>query len=335
MLPVLFATLIFGVSSGYPAMLGTNVSKDGGYSYQIAPNQHTPVELKEAWLRCHEDKVCQKVDAEFEFPNEKMVVWVNVEKEKDSRKLLELLRPLMDSRQIELHPVHIGIKGGFADIKTPPPSFWTNTELIEHFQDSYLPDAGISNEGRLYNATIRTHSMMYEQRIPMPTWGLRPETPTSSILFGQRLLMFAQDTLKNDRNMSRYAANLPALARVAFDSAETPALSLRALAVCREYAQELQKYEKKLKDNLSIALPSTLRNGHKTTPIEKTTITKETAIDFAAQLAREIQDLSNSVYQFMYPDNHTVALTDLRDPSLIQSLETVQRDTAEFLNFIH
>jgi hypothetical protein len=91
---------------------------------------------------------------------------------------------------------------------------------------------------------------------------------------------------------------------------------------------------KKLKGNLSIALPGTLRTGRKTTPIEKTAITNETAFAFAAQLASDAQDVSNSVYQFMYPDKHTVTLTDLRDPLLIQSLETVQRDTAEILNFI-
>ena len=178
-------------------------------------------------------------------------------------------------------------------------------------------------------------SIMYEPRISMLTWGPRTETPMPSTLFGQRLLMFAQDTLNYDRKMSRYAANLPALARVAFDPEETPALSLRALTVCREHAQRLQKYEKKLKNNLSMALPGTSRTGRKTTPIEQTTITKATAFDFAVLLAREIQDLSNSVYEFMYPDNQTVTLADLRDPSLIQSLETIQRDTAEFLSFIH
>ena len=128
MLLFLFATLIFGVTSGYPAMLGTNVSMDGGYSYPIAPNQHTPNKIKEAWLRCHEDKVCQEVDAEFAFPNEKMVVWVNVEKEKNYRKLLELLRPLMDSGQIELHPVHHEIQKGVAAYQN------SSTKLLDKFR---------------------------------------------------------------------------------------------------------------------------------------------------------------------------------------------------------
>jgi len=83
-----------------------------------------------------------------------------------------------------------------------------------------------------------------------------------------------------------------------------------------------------------MALPSTSRTGRKTTPIEQTTITEATAFDFAVLLARKIRDLSNSVYGFMYPDNHTVTLADLGDPSLIRSLETIQRDTAEFLRFI-
>jgi hypothetical protein len=334
MLLFLFATLIFGVPSAYPAMLGTNVSVDDGYSYPLAPNQHTPNKIKEAWLRCHEDKVCQEVDAEVAFPNEKMVVWANVEKEKNYRKLLELLRPLMNSGQIEIHPLHHEIQKWVSQIKTPPPSFWTNSELIEHFQDSVPWEMGVFIQGRPYNTTRLAPSIMYEPRIPMLTWGPRTETPISPLL-GQRLLMFAQDTLNHDRKMSQYAANLPALARVAFDPEETPALSLRALAVCREHTQRLQTYEKKLKDNLSLALPSTLRTGRKTTPIEQTTITRATAFDFAVLLARKIQDLSNSVYGFIYPDNQTVTLADLRDPPLIQSLETIQRDTAEFLRFIH
>jgi hypothetical protein len=335
MLLYLFATLIFGVTSGDPAMLGTNVSMDGGYPYPIAPNQHTPNEIREVWLRCHEDKVCQKADAEFAFPNEKMIVWVNVEKEKNYRKLLELLRPLMDSGQIELRPVHHEIQKGVAHINAPPPSFWTNSELIEHFYDPVPWDMRALNQGSPYNRTISAPSVMYEPRISILHWDPRTEATVSSNLFGQRLLMFAQDILNYNSEMLRYAANLPALARVAFDPEETPALSLRALTVCREDAQRLQKYEKKLRYNFSMALPDTSRTRRKTTPIEQTTLTRATAFDFAVFLSREIQDLSDSVYKFMYPEKQTVTLVELRDPSLIQSLERIQRDTAEFLSFIH
>jgi len=331
-----FATLIFGVTSGDPAMLGTNASMDGGYSYPIAPNQHTPQKTKEAWLRCLEEKVCQKADAEFAFPNEKMVVWVNVEKEKNYRKLLELWRPLMDSGQIEIRPVYHEIQKWVADIKTPPPSFWTNSNLIEHFTDSVPWNMGAFVQGRPYSTstTIPAPSIMAEQRISTLIWGFPLETKMSSNLLGQRLLMFAQDILNYNSNISRYAANLPALARVAFDPEETPALRLRALTVCREDAQRLQKYEKKLKDNFSRALPDTSRTKRNTAPIEQSTTTTATAVEFAVLLAREIQDLSDSVYEFMYPEKLTVTLADLRDPSLIQSMDTIQGKTAEFLNLI-
>ena len=333
MLLFLFATLIFGATSGYPPMLGTNVSVDDSYSYPNAPNQHTPHAFKEAWLRCHEGKVCQEVEAEFAFPDEKMVVWANVEKKKHYKKLLELLSPLMNSDQIEIRPLHQEIQKRGSHIKTPPPSFWTNSKLSGYFQD-YVPwEMGGIIQGLPYNTIRSSPSIMDEPRIPMRTWGPSTETRISPFL-GQRLLMFAQDTLDHSRKMSRYAANLPALARVAFDPEETPTLSLRALAVCREHAQRLQTYAKKLKDNLSLALPSTSRTGRKTTPIAQTTITEATAFDFAVLLARKIRDLSNSVYGFMYPDNQTVTLADLADPSLIRSLETIQRDTAEFLRFI-
>ena len=329
----LFAILIFGVASGYPAMRGKNVSRDSGYSYQIAPHQQTPVNLKEAWLKFHEDGLCQLVDAEFQFPDEKMVVWAKVEKEKNYRKLSAMLKPWVESRQVELHAVRPGIQKGEADIRTPPPSFWTNSELIERFHDSYLWNAGIMNQDSLYNTMRPAGSILYAQPIPLPIWGPLQETPTSTVLFGQRLLMFAQDTLQYDREMSRYAAELPPLARVAFDTAETPALGLRALAVYREHIRKLQKYEKKLKNNLSIALPGAVRTPRKAIPIEKTAMPQTTAFDLAVRLAGEIQDLSDGVYQFMYPENHTVSLADLRDPSLVQSLEMIQSDTAELLTF--
>ena len=333
MLLTLLATMIFGVASGFPATFGPNVSMDGGYP--IAPNPQTPDIVKEAWLRCNEDKKCQDVDAEFAFPNEKMIVWVNVEKGQNYKKLSELLKPLMDSGHVELRPVHHEIQKGVSAIKTPPPSFWTNSELIGHFQDSTPWDMGASNPGRPYVTTMLAPPAMYETPVPMLTWGPRTETATSSVVFGPQLLLFARDTLKYDTRMSRYASNLPALVRVAFNSEETPALSLRALTVCRDYAQRLQKYEKKLKNNLSMALPVASRTGRKTTPVEQTTITKATAFDFAVALFREIQDLSSKVYKFMYPDNQTVTLADLHDPSLIQSLEKIQGDTVEFMSFIH
>jgi hypothetical protein len=182
MLLFLFATLIFGATSGYPRMLGTNVSVDDRYSYPIAPNQHTPDAFKEAWLRCHEGKVCQEVEAEFAFPNEKMVVWANVEKKKHYRKLLELLSPLMNSDQIEIHHLYQEIQKWGSHIKTPPPSFWTNSKLIGYFQDSVPWEMGGRIQGLPYNTIRLAPSIMDEPRIPMRTGG--PAQKSRFLLFG-------------------------------------------------------------------------------------------------------------------------------------------------------
>ncbi len=50
-----------------------------------------------------------------------------------------------------------------------------------------------------------------------------------------------------------------------------------------------------------MALPDTSRTRRNTTPMEQPTITTATAVDFAVLLAREIQDLSDSVFKFIYP----------------------------------
>jgi hypothetical protein len=336
---LLFFALALGISSGRSAVLGTNVFKNGQYSYQDAPTGETPFKLKDVWLRFHEDDLCQKVDAAFVFSGKRMDLWVNVNKKKNYRKLLQLLEPLQNSYKIEMHNVQLATQKEADDIKTPPPSFLVNSELITYFRDSFLRDTGVFNQELLPNSTMPAPSITYEQRFQVFdddrfSTEQAPSEQAPSFMYEQRLLLFAKNTLAYNEKIKRYAADLPSLARVAFDPAEAPELRRRALVVCREHAQQLQKYEEKLINNLSITLPKASQKQHETNPLEKSVMTKTSASDIAVLLAGEAQGLSDRVYQFIYPQNHTVTVNDLRNSPLIQSLETIQKITAEFRDLI-
>jgi hypothetical protein len=330
---LLFA-LVLGSSSGHSAVSGSSASMSGRYSYQNAPNRETPLKLQEIWLRFHEDDLCQKVDAAFVFSGRQMDVWVNVNNKKNYRKLSKLLEPLQNSFKIEMHNVRLATQKEADDIRTPPPSFWVNSELIAYFRDSFLRDTGVFNQELLPYSTMPSPSITYEQRFRMFGENRLSAEPAPSIMYEQRLLLFAKNTLAYNEKIKRYAADLPSLARVAFDPAEVPELRRRALVVCRDHAQQLQKYEEKLMNNLSITLPKASQKQHETTPLEKSIMMKASASDIASLLAGEAQGLSDRVYRFIYPQNYTVTVIDLRNPPLIQSLETIQKITAEFRNLI-
>jgi len=315
-------------------MLGTNVSHGGQYLDQNAPNRDTPIELQKAWLRFHEEDLCQKIDAAFVFSKRKMEVWVNVKDEKDYKKFLTMLKPLQHSYQIDLHTVHSTIQENSSDITTPPPSFLENSELLRNLRHPFLPytHTSIYSQGLLFPYSNRLMpSTMYGMSSPPPTY----EQRILQNMYEQSLLTLARDTLEYNRRIRLYGAHLPSLSRTAFGLTTTPDLRRLALAVCREHAKKLQKYEDKLANNLSMTLPKASRKRHETTPNEESLTTGLSSFEIAVLLARETQSISNNVYRFIYPEDHTVTLADLRNPSLIQSLETVQRITAEFRNTIN
>jgi hypothetical protein len=332
---LLFLASSLGVSSGHSAAREPDILREEGISYQNSPNRDTPLEFKEAWLRFHEDGLCQELDAEFVFSMNKMEVWVNSHNGKDYERLSSMLEPLQSSYEIELHIMHPPAQEELPDVKTPPPSFWGNSELTAYLRDSFLPHADVFSGVLLPDTKITARPIIHQQ-LPIPSvdamsFGSEP----SSIMYEQRLLMFARNTLEYNAKMKRYAADLPALARFAFDPAEEPDLRRRALAVCREHVEKLQNYEKKLNDNLSKALPESNQKHSKTTPEGQQMKTEVSPLDIALLLAREARNLSSSVYQFIYPQEYTVTVADLRNPPVIRSLATIQEITASFRSVIH
>jgi hypothetical protein len=334
---LLFFASVFGISSGHSAGFKTVDLEDNQYSPQSIPNHDTPPALQEAWLQFHQHNLCQKVDAVFEFPERKMEVWVNSQEEKDRGILLRLLKPLQKSYQIGFHTTQSAIQIGSADIKTPPPSFWENSELTSRLRDSFLSGTGIFDQNPQLYPTGPAYSsdMMDDQSLPMSAPDIFPASRSSStILYQRRLLMFARNTLEYGWKIKRYVTDLPSLAYVAYDPAEAPELRHQALAVCRQHAQELQKYEEKLNKNLLMALPTISGKQPEESPLEKSMVAKASPFDIAVLLTKEAQGLSTAVLQFMYPQNKTVTLADLQNPPIIQSLATIQRITAEFRNSV-
>jgi len=307
---VLFSILTLGMPS---KLLGGFTKEKGGVGSvdlsENAPSRDTPTKLREVWLRFHEDNLCQQVDAAFVFHKSKMDVQVNVEGDQSYKKLFEMLEPLRNSYQIELHAVRTPLDKEPSNINYPPPSFWVNSKLLQYLRDSFIQDTGVFDKKWL------------------------PVAAPPLMLKG-RLLMFAEDTLDYSRKMERYAAHLPALVRTAFDPTATPDLRNRALAICRTHARKLEKYAKKLNGNLSMALPKASQKARQNSRPEEPIIAEMSPIDSAVQLANEAQGIALHVHGFIYSQHLTVGLADLRNPSVLQSLKKVQKKAAEFRNAI-
>jgi len=308
----LLSFLLLGVSFVPLGMPSSNVASVNAYSVANTPDRETPPKLREVWLRFHKDNLCEKVDAGFVFHRGKMEVLVNIGNGKSNGKFFDILEPLHSSSQIKLHTVRLQTEQELIDIRNTPPSFWLNSRLTEYLRDSFLRDTSITNFGLQSDST---------------GW-------TSSIMFGQRMLMFARDTLDYNRKIRLYAAHLPLLALAAFDPQIAPALRNQALDVCRAHVKKLEKYTKKLNGNLARALPKTTNKSSKTTQSEDPSKTDQSSIDIALRLTDEADDLSRLVYRFIYPQSHTVELADLLNPTLLQSLQTLRQTTAEFQNSI-
>lgn len=328
----LFFGVVLGISYGYSVVLGTNDLGANQSIHRNTPNHDTPLELQAAWLQFHQQNLCQKVDAIFIFTKGKMEVWVNSKNDKNYGELLTLLKPLQNTYRIDLHKTLPATHKESADIRTPPPSFWWNSKLTGYLHDSFLRNTGVFHQSLQFHPAVETSaSTMDEQRFPRFAPDPFSSSPTQPrIMYEQRLLMFARDTLKYSSKIKRYAADLPLIAHVAFDPTVTPELRRQALAVCREHAKKLQKYENKLNKNLLIALPAISGKQPAANPLKKSQIRKASPFDISLLLVKEAQGLSNTVYRFMYPQNYTVTLTDLRNPPIIQSLATIQQITAEF-----
>lgn len=332
---ILLAVPVAGLLSSYAAMPGTPAQTENQRSFNNVPDPDTPMELQKIWLRFHEDNLCKKVDAVFLFHGNKMQVWATFEDEKYFAKLLKLLKPLQKSYQITLYKTYPNAYQKIKDIRTAPPSLWENSKLSKYFHNSFSPSS-VTVYQRLPSYSLNSGSADYfRQNSSMSGMEISPANSTSSWAYRQRLAMFAQDTLEYAGKIKQYSENLLPLVQVTFDPAANRELRRRSLAICKTHARELQKYAKKLHDNLSIALPMASGKDAQRESDDRGTVANETPPELAALLVGETKDLSNGVYRFIFPTNHSVTLVDLANPPLMRKLEKMRENITRFRNIVN
>lgn len=276
------------------------------YSIANAPNPETPANLSDIWLRFHEEHICQDAEAVFVFRGNRMDLYLDRHNSRELKKLRKLLESLEGKDLVTLYLVHSPSETAEYSEILPPTSFWMNSTLRSQFSDPGTMD--FFRFGTFHSATD----------IP------------PSVLFRKRMVLFAHDTLDYTRKMKSYAEHLPLLARAASDPDATPEIKRRIQEVYRDHARELEKYIGKLYGNIEKATPK---------PFEKPRITPDaghiilkglSSVDGADWIAAEARNQYFNVQEFIYPQNHTVDVAELRNPSLLRSLKTLQAVMEEY-----
>jgi hypothetical protein len=287
-----------------------------GGSAEDSSYRKAPRALLEAWLRFHEAALCQGIDAAFEFSESGMKVRSQIEDEKSFQKFEEMLEPLKSSFQIELEASHPSLEKKDKKSKedkdsdndrNPPPSLWENYELRYNLGDSF--------------AQIKDRYAFEEVR----------NQANSDEILKQRLYMYASQILDWKKKMQRYASELSNFARVFCDPAISPDLRARANALCLAHAQELGKIIIKLNSSLSLAIPKS--NEKRKAPASAGIASKST-IDFSLQIAESACALARQIDRFLHPEQFTVELNDLRQPSLLDSINNLSKMDSDFLKEI-
>jgi hypothetical protein len=274
--------------------------------YSDIPQKNTPRKLQEAWLRFHETRLCQDVDAAFVFDNEGMQIWSRIESDKDYLKFQERFAPLRDFHGVALYTNRPRGERGSDSGDNPPPSLWQNYELRANFGDRTVQPSVFSEE----QITINPSS--------------------SDPILKQRLFIYAEQVLNRNRKMERYALDIFALARLAANPDIPPEIRSKAIPIGLAHARDLERYVGKLASDLQQAIPRPAkREGRSTPPAQRETANKP-VLEAAEQLYGSTQGIARRVHRFIYPEYYTVELDELRNPSLLESLKALQQTVLEF-----
>ena len=276
-------------------------------SVKGTPDRNTPADLASAWLRFHEADLCQGLDAEFMVTGSGVEVSGVIQDQRSYERLEEMLQPLRNSRKVEIHLTPPEEEKMPDEKRDPPASLWENYELR-----SFLGDP---------SARARERPDFEEQS--------QVFVPPPDDLLKQRLYIYAEQTLAWNRRIERYAKDLPALTRVALDPGMPRAFRLRASAVCRAHAQNMERIIGKLNANLEPAFPHSSKQERGAGP-QKPEVPQGSTVERADQIAEYAQSVALRVYQFIHPEHYTVGLDELRQPSLLESLRTLQKMDSEF-----
>ena len=139
------------------------------------------------------------------------------------------------------------------------------------------------------------------------------------------MFIYADQIKDWNKKIERYATDLPVLVRLANDTDMADDLRFRANAACMAHSRNLGKYLKKLKSNLIPAIPkSEERNGDSSQP-EVTSDDGKTLVKIAEQMSATARDLFKSVNNFLHPEDFTVDLNELRSPSILVTIDSLDK----------
>jgi hypothetical protein len=273
------------------------------------PDHNTPKDIAAAWVRFHEAGLCQGLDAVFVFSEKGLEVRGVIEEERSYEKLQEMLQPLPGSYKIELSLTRREEekKPDEKKDRDPPASLWENYELRSFLGDPFArarERAGFDDDSLLH-------------------------FPPPDDLLKQRLLIYAEQVLDWNRKIERYAKHLPLLTRVSADQSLAHGVRTRANAAARVHAQEMERIAGKLNASLEPALPSSGRRD-RAVQTEKSVLANKTIVERADHISEFAQAVCLRVYQFIHPEQYTVGLNELRQPSLLESLRSLQTMGSEF-----
>ncbi len=278
-------------------------------SQEGEPGRDTPRKVVEAWLRFHDEELCQGIDAVFAFNASGREVHGFFDDRSLYGKFVTLLQPLRNSYKIDLHLDRRQEEKTPDEKKDkdPPPSLWQNYELR-----SFLGDAAARTRERV---DYDEDSSLY--------------LPPPSDMLKERLMIYAEQVLGWNRKIEGYAKHLPALIRVARDPALPSGLRARAGGVVMAHVRNMNRLAARLRATLEPAFPRAEKPVRTNVPGESTPPPKD-IVDQADRVSEYAQTVSQRVSQFIYPEHYTVALDELRRPSLLESLKTLQQMDSEF-----
>ncbi len=263
-----------------------------------------PRSLIDVWLRFHERELCQDLDTVFVFHPKGMEIWCRVEDERSFQRLSEMLEPLKSAFEIELYATRPTPEKKTKDDEEPPPSLWNNDALQVYLSDSSrnIPEPGEQQNNRLL---VSRRSVLK-----------------------QRLMLWAGQILSWNKKVRRYAADMPALARAGFGAGADEEVKRRAAAACLAHAQDLDKNLARLSMNLADALPRPDKAARSEVKPDKSRLPSSPAelVALASSRAREV---SERIYRFIYPQEYTVDLSDLKQSSLLEALRELRRILSE------
>lgn len=283
-----------------------------GRSTDNAPTEdlsyrNAPREMLELWLHFHEADLFLGMNATFEFSRNGMKVHCLVEDKKDFQKLQEMLEPYRRLFQIELdvaYPPATEKPDEDNYENDPPPSLWENYELRYN-----LGDPVAQAKDRPEFERLRSRAFLDD-------------------LLKRRLYLYAVQILEWNKKMERYASGLHALAQVVYDPEIEPDIRKEANSVCLAHAHEMEKLLEKLQSNLSQAIP---KSGEKDSSgsVHKSSAPKS-VIDTSVQIADAARVVARRIRHFIYPEQFTVGLDELREPSLLDSLKNLSGMDSDF-----